>query len=144
MIICILIVKQLQSDDTDQIIDYFKQNNGTNDHKLLLFTILILMPLNWYLEGKKWQLLMSPFVKIGWLQSIKIVLAGIATGIFTPGRIGEFAGRAITSDKDQKQEVITATLLGSIAQNFWNIAGGLVLSYYFIKKTYFTFRQKIR
>lgn len=136
MIICILIVKQLQSDDTDQIIDYFKQNNGTNDHKLLLFTILILMPLNWYLEGKKWQLLMSPFVKIGWLQSIKIVLAGIATGIFTPGRIGEYAGRAITSDKDQKQEVITATLLGSIAQNFWNIAGGLVLSYYFIKNTF--------
>lgn len=136
MIISILIAKQLQSDDTGRIIDYFKHNNRTNDHLLLLLAILILMPLNWYLEGKKWQLLMSPFVKIGWLQSIKIVLAGIATGIFTPGRIGEYAGRALTSDKDHKQEVIIATLLGSIAQNFWNIAGGLALSYYFIKNTF--------
>lgn len=94
------------------------------------------MPLNWYFEGKKWQLLMSPFTQIGLIHSIKIVLCGIATGIFTPGRIGEYAGRAITSEKHHKQEVVTATLLGSIAQNYWNISGGLVFSYYFLKNIF--------
>lgn len=94
------------------------------------------MPLNWCLESKKWQLLMSPFVQVSFKQSLKIVLAGIAAGIFTPGRVGEYAGRVITFDKDKKMEVISATLLGSIGQNLWNIAGGLGFCYFFLKNVF--------
>lgn len=89
------------------------------------------MPINWILEGRKWQLLMAPFENISLKKAIKIIVSGVAVGIVTPGRIGEYAGRLVASDPTQKTEVITATLLGSIAQNFWNILGGVALSYVF-------------
>ncbi|MCZ2100261.1 MAG: flippase-like domain-containing protein [Chitinophagales bacterium] len=134
--ILVLIIRQLRSEGTLQIVEQLRSVTLNTLYVFLLMAIIGLMVFNWYLEGKKWQLLMSPFEAIHIRKAIKIVLAGIATGIFTPGRVGEYAGRALTSDKNQKPEVITATLLGSIAQNFWNIAGGLTFSYYFLKNVF--------
>ncbi len=134
--ILVLIIRQLSSEDTVHIAEQFRSMSLNIVHIMLLAAVIGLMLFNWYVESKKWQLLMSPFTEIDLRKAIKIVLAGIATGIFTPGRIGEYAGRALTSDKDKKPEVITATLLGSIAQNCWNIAGGLAFSYYFLKNVF--------
>lgn len=94
------------------------------------------MPINWYLESKKWQILMSPHSKLTLLEALKTVLAGIAMGIATPARIGEYGGRLLTSDPDHKAEVISATLLGSIAQNLCNVVVGLLFSYYFLKSIF--------
>lgn len=96
----------------------------------------LLMPINWYVESKKWQLLMSPFEKIGLNKAFKTILAGISLGFVTPARIGEYGGRLITSDPNIKPQVITATLLGSISQNGCNIAFGLLFSYYFLKSIF--------
>lgn len=95
--------------------------------------MLLLMPFNWWLESIKWQILMSPFETISRRKSLNTILAGVAAGIVTPARLGEYAGRLITSDPDKKGEVVAATFLGSIAQNLCNITGGLLFSYYFLK-----------
>lgn len=93
----------------------------------------MLMPVNWWLESIKWQILMSPFEAISRKQSLKTVLAGVAVGIVTPARLGEYAGRLITSNPDKKSEAVAATFLGSIAQNLCNITIGLLFSYFFLK-----------
>jgi len=105
------------------------------DYKYLIFSIL-LMPVNWYLESKKWQILMCPHTKLTFQQALKTVLSGIALGIVTPARIGEYGGRLLTSDPNQKPQVISATLLGSIAQNLCNVVVGLLFSYYFLKSIF--------
>ncbi len=105
------------------------------DYKYLIFCIL-LMPVNWYLESKKWQILMSPHIKLTFLQALKTVLSGIALGIVTPARIGEYGGRLLASDPNQKPQVISATLLGSIAQNLCNVIVGLFFSYFFLKSIF--------
>lgn len=95
--------------------------------------MIILMPISWWLESMKWQILMSPYEAISREKSWKTILAGVAAGIVTPARLGEYAGRLITSDPDKKREVVAATFLGSIAQNLCNITGGLLFSYFFLK-----------
>ncbi|MBK9737214.1 MAG: hypothetical protein IPO92_20605 [Saprospiraceae bacterium] len=93
----------------------------------------VLMPINWYLESVKWQTLMSPHTQVPLLRALKTVFAGISLGIVTPARVGEYGGRLLLSDPDYKTEVISATLLGSIAQNLCNVMGGLIFSYFFLK-----------
>jgi len=98
--------------------------------------VIILMPINWWLEALKWQKLMSPHQHINIINSVQTILAGVAAGLVTPARIGEYAGRLITSDPNRKTQVISATLLGSISQNLCNIVGGLIFSYYFLKSVF--------
>ena len=105
------------------------------DYRFLIFSIM-LMPVNWFLESKKWQILMSPHLKLSLTEALKTVLSGIALGIVTPARIGEYGGRLLTSDPNHKPQVISATLLGSIAQNLCNVVMGLVFSYYFLKSIF--------
>lgn len=101
-----------------------------------LLLVIILMPVNWWLEAVKWQKLMSPHLQITFIDSMQTILAGVAAGIVTPARIGEYAGRLLTSDPNLKTQVVSATLLGSISQNLCNIAGGLFFSYYFLKSIF--------
>ena len=64
---------------------------------ILLFVILLLVIPNIALESLKWKLVMRQHEQVSWFQSLKSVTAGIALGIITPNRIGDFAGKALTS-----------------------------------------------
>lgn len=110
---------------------YYAEESGLKPIYLLI--AIGLMPLNWWLEASKFKKLMSPHTHISFGFAMSTVLAGIAAGIVTPGRVGEYVGRLITSDPDRKTQVISATLLGSIAQNLCNIIAGLLFSYFFLK-----------
>lgn len=134
-IIVLLIWRQILDGDTIAFTDHFRERLHKGHYLIYLVVLTVIMPINWILEGRKWQLLMAPFENISLKKAIKIIVSGVAVGIVTPGRIGEYAGRLVASDPTQKTEVITATLLGSIAQNFWNILGGVALSYVFFKNT---------
>jgi hypothetical protein len=101
-----------------------------------LWLCLALMPLNWILEAYKWQILMSPHVKISFINACETVLVGLAVGIVTPARIGEYGGRMLNTDPNLKTEVVSATLLGSIAQNLCNVIIGFTFSYFFLKSNF--------
>ncbi len=76
---------------------------------------------------------MRPHDRIPFIKAGRMILAGVALGIVTPARIGEYGGRLLTYDPDKKPQVISATLLGSIAQNLCNLLGGIAFSYLFLK-----------
>ena len=65
------------------------------ERTVFLAAVLLLMPLNWMLEVRKWQVLSSNSVQLSFNDSLKAVLAGLNTGFITPNRIGEFAGRIL-------------------------------------------------
>ncbi len=75
-----------------------------------------LMLLNWAIEARKWQLLMRPVQRIGFLRSYTATMAGTSIGLITPNRVGEFAGRVLFLDPEHRVQGSFATLLGSIAQ----------------------------
>jgi len=136
LIICGLLYYQVaHGKGYEALISSWESQSMYWDFRFLILSIM-LMPVNWFLESKKWQILMSPHVALSLNDALKTVLSGIALGIATPARIGEYGGRLLTSDPNHKPQVISATLLGSIAQNLCNVVMGLVFSYYFLKSIF--------
>jgi len=127
-----MIYNQVKAYDSTQLGSHFELSTRASWRNFLLVPVLMLMPLNWLLEAQKWRLLLSPFTKITFDQALKTIFVGITLGVVTPARVGEYAGRLISSDQHYRSQVITATMLGSIAQNTINIAVGLLLCYGFL------------
>src|SRR3954463_14477474 len=60
-----------------------------------LWLALALMPGNWGLEARKWQVLLKPLERLTFFTSFKAILSGVAFSINTPNRIGEYGGRIV-------------------------------------------------
>lgn len=85
-----------------------------NAHWLLW--ALLLMPFNWLLETFKWRVLMREVEQMSLWRSWKAVLAGATFSIFTPNRIGEYGGRVLLVQSENRLKAVIATLVGSFAQ----------------------------
>lgn len=77
---------------------------------------LLLMLANWGIESYKWKHIIQPLERISWMQSIQGILAGVATGFFTPNRVGEFGGRILYLKHADKISSSISTIAGSFAQ----------------------------
>jgi len=81
-----------------------------------LIPAAVLVLVNWGIESYKWKHIIKPLENISILQAIKGVLAGVATGFFTPNRIGEFGGRILYLNHADKISSSISTIAGSFAQ----------------------------
>ena len=105
------------------------KNGFTDSTKMpLLLTIVLLMLVNWFLESAKWKLLLQYIVPTGWLRCFRSVLSGVTVSLFTPNRIGEFAGRVLHLDRGVRIKAAIASVIGSMNQLLITIiAGGFSL-----------------
>ena len=71
---------------------------------------------------------------------MKAIYAGISVGLVTPARIGEYGGRLLFIDGEDRIKSIPATLISSIAQNISNIIGGYIGALIFCY-CYFSFNR---
>ncbi len=78
--------------------------------------VFLLMPINWLLETKKWQLLLRPFLDWSFRRCLSAVLAGVSVSAITPNRIGEIGGRLLQAKQGEYPGVLASSLLGSICQ----------------------------
>lgn len=116
----LMIKNDFQWDDLDMSITI----NSGRVH-LLIFAVF-LMPLNWFIEAKKWHYLMWKSTDIDISLAIKNVLRGISFGIISPQRLGEYYGRMLALPSlEQRYDSAAATLMTSIAQNTCNVGFGL-------------------
>lgn len=91
-----------------------------------LVACILLMPINWLVESIKWRTLVLPWKHISKTDAMKAIYAGISVGLVTPARIGEYGGRLLLIDGEDRLKSIPATLVSSIAQNISNIIGGYI------------------
>ena len=91
-----------------------------------LLLVVALMGCNWLLEARKWQLLIAPLEQISIFTSIQSILAGITISIFTPNRIGEFAGRIFFLKKADKLKASVKSMVGSFIQLSITIFAGFI------------------
>ncbi|MEM0999279.1 MAG: lysylphosphatidylglycerol synthase transmembrane domain-containing protein [Bacteroidota bacterium] len=83
----------------------------------LLGVVIGLMGLNYALEAQKWRIILKPFYAVLSLgKSVVAVFAGMAAGVFTPNRIGEYAGRILFLAEGRRVEAIVATFIDRICQ----------------------------
>ncbi|MEN8121044.1 MAG: lysylphosphatidylglycerol synthase domain-containing protein [Bacteroidota bacterium] len=92
----------------------------------LIIIVFILMIINWLLEAVKWKVLVKKIKKINIAHSLYSVIAGISVGIFTPNRLGEFAGRPYFLDKSKMIPGFFAAVVGSLSQSFITILIGIL------------------
>jgi uncharacterized membrane protein YbhN (UPF0104 family) len=90
-----------------------------------LAAVIVLLPVNWMFETVKWQLLTSGIQKINFKSSLKAVLAGISAGFFTPNRVGEFVGRLMFLNKENRKAGLTLSLVNSLTQNLIMVLCGV-------------------
>ncbi|MBK6362112.1 MAG: flippase-like domain-containing protein [Saprospiraceae bacterium] len=110
---------------------------------LLLISCLLIMPLNWFLEALKWKSVLKPIVRLSLYESFKSIMSGVFIGIFTPARIGEYAGRLINLPENARIPSLGATFYNSIVQNGIHVVLGFGLSYYFIKNSLLETTEKM-
>jgi hypothetical protein len=111
--------------DLPQKIDLFKgafskQNAG------LLVLLFILMFLNWGIEARKWQLLMRPIEKVGFLTSVKAILSGLALSLFVPNGFGEYPARALYMKEGNRLRSVALNVAGSMAQLIVTLIAGII------------------
>jgi hypothetical protein len=83
---------------------------------LLLLCVLLIMLVQWLLEAKKWQVMLSTDHPIKLTEAFRMILSGIALSIATPNRMGEFAGRVMHLPSGQRLQGTAFTVIGNFAQ----------------------------
>lgn len=81
-----------------------------------LLLAIILMPLNWWLEARKWFILLRVFLPWTFARTWRATLAGVSLSAATPNRIGEIGGRLLVAERAEWPGVITSSVLGSACQ----------------------------
>lgn len=110
-----LAYKLLTFDQYDKLIELWK--HLPLSQFWWLTGVLALLPLNWLLEAEKWKLLVSKIQPIDLKNALKGVLAGISTGLLTPNRVGELAGRVLYLNTENRKAGVTLSAVNSLTQN---------------------------
>lgn len=77
---------------------------------------LLLVPLNWYLEARKWRKLVQAVEPVGHFRAFLATVAGTGVGLITPNRTGEFLGRVLFLRPQVRVAAAFASIPGGIAQ----------------------------
>jgi uncharacterized membrane protein YbhN (UPF0104 family) len=116
-------------------IKHFEQLLSHIDQRKVVFTltaVCLLMLVNWTLESVKWKYLTREFHPISVWQAIEAVFCGLTWAIFTPNRLGEYAGRVLFLPNRKRIYGIFAMAVGSYGQNVITNVVGLASVIWFL------------
>lgn len=132
VVFCLLawsIYRQLirQHDWQRSLLHTWEALRGAEGWKLLL--TVLLMFVNWGLEGRKWQVVIKQIQSLSFIQSCKAVFTGTTLAFFTPNRIGEYMGRILYLNEGKRIKAISLTIVSSMGQllvTWWAGIGGIL------------------
>ena len=78
--------------------------------------VVLLMPVNWGIEARKWQLAMRRDGGISFKDAFRAIFTGATMASFTPNRMGEYLGRILYVKEGRRVAAISLTMIGSVAQ----------------------------
>jgi len=114
-----------------EIGDYFESHLFDTSRQWMFFLSLVLMIFNWGIEAVKWRLLILKIENITFIQSFKAILSGVTVSVFTPNRIGEYAGRVVYIQHADRIKAALITVITSLSQlTITLILGALALLFY--------------
>jgi len=107
-------------------------------HPALWALAVFLMPLNWGIEAIKWQLLIRPLENCSFTHCFKAICSGVTLSMFTPNRTGDFGGRVLLLQPQNRWAGVAITLVGSLAQLLAALFIGMLGAFY-VAHYYFHF-----
>jgi uncharacterized membrane protein YbhN (UPF0104 family) len=94
-------------------------------HWPAILIVLAMMLINWGIEARKWQILVSPLEKMSFRKAFYAVLSGVSFSVNTPNRIGEYGGRILYLRNTNRIRAITVTIVGSFGQFITTLLFGI-------------------
>ncbi len=93
---------------------------------ITLAVVSLLMPLNWLIETLKWHPFLRRYDSINLKLAFYAVLAGISFALFTPNRVGEYAGRLLYVRPENHWKSLLINAVGGVAQYLVLLTGGVL------------------
>ncbi len=90
----------------------------------VIVTMLLLVPINWALESKKWQQLVQRVVPVTFSDAFRGTLTGLAVGVAAPAQLGDTLGRIAALRSDKRLEAIGAALVSNGIQFYVSVVAG--------------------
>ncbi|MCC9165647.1 lysylphosphatidylglycerol synthase domain-containing protein [Pontibacter harenae] len=112
------------------------QSAFQNPLRYLYLFAAVLIPVNWGLEARKWQLLGQKIEYISYKRAYRAVMVGLTLGFITPNRLGDYAGRVLELKSKERLDAIGAIFIGRVCQLAATVAVGSVGLLYFIQLLY--------
>jgi len=102
----------------------------------LMLLVGLLMFINIFVQLSKWKSVFTEMLgEVSNTTLVSSFFVGIATGSFTPGRLGEYFGRSILIKEYQMSEIISASVVDKLANMFVLVFAGLFSTLWFLKVT---------
>lgn len=97
----------------------------------ILFLVILLMLLNWSIEALKWQISTKYIEALNYYTSLKGTLLGVSVSLLFPNRTGEFLGKIVVLNKQNRIKGIFASMLSSLSQLLITLLLGIVGLYFY-------------
>lgn len=121
----------LTFDGYDSLLLPFRE--GGISHWYLLLLVILMIPFNWLLESVKWKILIEGVERISLKRSLYSVLAGLTTGVFSPGRVGEFIGRVLLLEPQSRRKASALWAVGAVTTTIVICLIGVPALFLFVK-----------
>jgi uncharacterized membrane protein YbhN (UPF0104 family) len=130
---------------------YIEWNNSLEfsfNSALVFIAVLILAYVNWFLESEKWRNLALYLQPINRKSAFKAILFGVALGMITPKRLGEYAGRVFVLKKNNRIKGLLLNSLASLTQLSITLVFGITslifsLAFYKTESELFSYNNTI-
>src|SRR5699024_4262344 len=111
--------------------------------KWVLFSVLMLMFVNWFLEVGKWFYLVKKLERISFWKATQSVFAGLTWAVFTPNRIGEYGGRIMLLKPGNRAKGAVSMGVGQFAGlGVAGVAGAVSIAWFV--STYLDTRESVQ
>jgi hypothetical protein len=87
-----------------------------------IILLILLSGFNWFLEIKKWQMLVSKVSDISFNLALQQSLSALTVSIITPNRIGDYGAKALFFPNYLRGKILWLNLIG----NLWQMAATVV------------------
>lgn len=86
---------------------------------------LALMPANWLAETQKWHSFMQRYESLSLWKALLAVWVGVSFSLFTPNRIGEYGGRLLLVQPENRWKAVLFNVVGNYSQYLVLLTAGV-------------------
>ncbi|POY34747.1 hypothetical protein C3K47_18615 [Solitalea longa] len=130
---CWFVYSKLTQPDSIHKIEAFTKTRFTPRVISYFIIVIYLAYLNLLLETLKWRYLVQKVEVMPWKRTIESILAGLTLAVFTPSRIGEFGGRVLYLNPENRVQGVLSMGVGSLSQMMVTNVAGVIGLVFFIK-----------
>jgi hypothetical protein len=91
-----------------------------------LYLVLALMFVNWGIEAKKWQILVSGIQSVSFLRAFRAIFTGQAVALNTFNGVGEYVGRVVYLEDGNRLRAVAVSIVGSLSQIIVTMVMGIL------------------